>query len=115
MPTVHDQDPEDLQLDLYVEAPVGSYLGAEQADQNAEPTWRDHALLVIREFAASGNEWTADDLRARVGEPDHPNRLGAVILTARKAGIIEPTGVVRPSTTASRHASLVRVWRGVAA
>jgi hypothetical protein len=101
-----------LQLDFDSVVPAGAYDGAERADANAEDPWRRAALSEIEALAASGCEFTADDVRAKVGEPDHSARWGGAFLSARRAGLIKPTGTVRPSATASRHASLVRVWIG---
>ena len=100
------------QLDLLADPPPpGSYDGAQLADDNAESGWREAALAEIENMAASGIEFTADDIRERVGEPDIANRWGGVFLAARRAGLIE-TVAVKPSSTPSRHAGMVRVWRG---
>lgn len=100
-----------LFLDFESKAPEGAYAGVEQAVENTEDHWRKAALREIQIMAGNGLEFTADDIREVIGEPDHPNRWGGVWLAARRAGLIEPTGAVRPSTTTSRHGSLVRVWR----
>lgn len=100
-----------LTLDFTAHAPAGAYAGADLAGENTEDHWRQWALREISIMAANGLEFTADDVRQVVGEPDHPNRWGGVWLAARRAGLVVPTGEVRPSTTASRHGSLVRVWR----
>jgi len=103
-----------LQLDFSAPIPADSYAGADLADENAETMWRREAMVQIEFLASTGREFTADEIRQAVGEPDVANRWGGVFLAARRAGLIEPTGSVRPSTTTSRHASLVRVWRGAA-
>ena len=100
-----------LTLDFTAHAPAGADAGADLAGENTEDHWRQGALREISIMAANGLEFTADDVRQVVGEPDHPNRWGGVWLAARRAGLVVPTGEVRPSTTASRHGSLVRVWR----
>lgn len=100
-----------LSLDFDAKAPDGAYAGLEMAVENTEDHWRAAAFREISIMAGNGLEFTADDIREVIGEPDHPNRWGGVWLAARKSGLIEPTGAVRPSTTASRHGSLVRVWR----
>jgi hypothetical protein len=103
-----------LSLDFDAQVPAGAYVGPELADENAESMWRREALAQIEFLASTGREFTADDVRQAVGEPDIANRWGGVFLAARRAGLIEPTGQVRPSATTSRHASLVRVWKGSA-
>lgn len=100
-----------LALDFNAHAPAGAYAGVEQANENAEDHWRAWALREIEIMAKNGRQFTADDIRQIVGEPDVANRWGGVFLAARRAGVIVPTGEVRPSTTDSRHGSLVRVWR----
>lgn len=105
----HDTD--QLTLDFTAPVPAGAYDGADLADENAEDHWRNWALREIGILAANGHEFTADEVRQVVGEPDHPNRWGGVWLAARRAGLIVPTGQVRPSTTTTRHGSLVRVWK----
>lgn len=111
MTTLHEPPDENLQLDLLAQPPAGWDEGATRADENAEPDWREMALREIEALARSGFEFTCDDVRARVGEPDHANRWGGLFLSARRAGLIELV-MVRPSATPSRHAGLVRVWRG---
>lgn len=86
--------------------------GARRADENADDWWRSTARAGIEFLAASGREFTADDLRALgVTEPDHPNRWGGALLGASRAGLIVPVGAQR-ATRGPRKGSLVRVWRG---
>jgi type IV secretory pathway ATPase VirB11/archaellum biosynthesis ATPase len=47
----------------------------------------------------------------QVPPPDHPNRVGAAISAAMKAGTVEHVGF-RQSARPSRHAGVVRVWVG---
>jgi hypothetical protein len=96
-------------------AKPAAFAGAEVADENADDWWRSSALQAVETLARSGVEFTADDVRDMgVTEPDHPNRWGGVFLAASRGGLIEPVGA-RRSTRGPRNASLVRVWRGVAA
>lgn len=106
----HDTD--QLTLDFTAPIPAGAYDRVDLADENTESHWRMEAMHHIEFLASTGREFTADNVRQAVGEPDHPNRWGAVFLAARRAGLIEPTGTIVPSTTASRHGAIVRVWRG---
>lgn len=103
-----------LTMDFSAPIPAGAYDGADLANENAEDHWRAEAMTTIEFLASTGREFTADEVRQAVGEPDVANRWGGVFLAARRAGLIVPTGQVRPSGTVSRHASLVRVWRGAA-
>jgi hypothetical protein len=85
---------------------------AEGADAraDAERGWWAAAWRELGALAATGFTFTADDVRRRVGGPDHPARWGGVFLAASRAGLIQAVGVRRPAT-ASRHSGLTRVWK----
>ena len=104
-----------LILDFSAPLPPGAYDGVEQAEENTEDSWRRQARQELEVLARTGLTFTADDLVKLVGAPDHPNRIGAAFMSARKAGVIVPTGMVVPSTTPSRHGGVIRCWRGAAA
>ena len=88
--------------------------GADRADKNADNWWRSCALRAVETLAASGREFTADDVRdLGVPEPDQPNRWGGLFLAASRAGTVVCVGA-RRSTRGARNASLTRVWRGAA-
>jgi hypothetical protein len=82
-----------------------------QAALNFDSEWRDAAQEALAELAASGLEFTADDLRDRVGEPMSPNALGAAIRAASAADLIRHVGY-RRSRRISRHAGVIGVWKG---
>jgi hypothetical protein len=75
--------------------------------------WNESCDRVISHLAKIGEPFTADHVRDLAGEPDHCNALGARLSLAAKAGRIECIGF-ETSTRASRHAGLLRIWRGVA-
>lgn len=101
-------DPEQMTLD-------DALAGADAAGRNTDEWWRDGARRAVHALARTGREFTADDVRDfGVSEPDHPNRWGSLFLAASREGVIECVGA-RKSTRGPRHASLTRVWRGVAA
>ncbi|MDZ5077900.1 hypothetical protein [Nesterenkonia sp. HG001] len=79
--------------------------------------WLTGAREAIEALAArsarTGAEFTADDLRRMIGEPDHPNWFGSAFNTARIARIIEPVGFTI-SRARSRHGGVIRTWRAVA-
>jgi hypothetical protein len=95
--------------------PPDVHAGAELAAANADAWWLSCAETAISYFAGLGQPFTADDVRSLVPEPDEPNRWGGVFRRAYSAGVIEPTGSARPSSTGSRRGGLLREWRGVAA
>lgn len=76
--------------------------------------WRSAADRAIVELANKRDPFTAEDVRAVVGDPpNHPNAMGARFLDAARAGIIRQVGRQLPARP-SRHASSVGVWIGVA-
>lgn len=95
----------------------GNYLGAaavhkiNEANNGQQMWWRD-AEIILASRAASGEPFTADDLRADgLGEPDKPARWGSLFRQAQMNGVIVAVGVVN-SKRAQRHGSLGRVWVG---
>ncbi len=87
--------------------------GARAAELNTFGPWKLAAERALADLAASGREWTSDDLLERVGLPiaSSRNTVGAVIQAAVKRGDIEPVGYTQ-STRPSAHGRVIRVWRG---
>lgn len=85
--------------------------GMAVADANAGDDWKEAADAVIRALAASGAEFSAEDVRLWVGEPPTPNAMGARFMAARKKGILELLGY-RQASRASAHARALAVYRG---
>lgn len=76
--------------------------------------WRANAWGALDALAASGVEFTADDVRdAGVGEPPHPNHWGALFLAAQAQQVIRKVAVA-PSRNRRSHASAVFRWVGTA-
>ncbi|CAN5556607.1 hypothetical protein BH10ACT8_BH10ACT8_18080 [soil metagenome] len=76
--------------------------------------WMTQALEAIRALAATGRDFTADDIRAepyKVSAPESPGRVGAAFRVADSNGWIERVGYAQ-STTASRKSSTLATWRG---
>jgi hypothetical protein len=76
--------------------------------------WRLTVDRVIADLAATGDDFTAEDVRARAGDPlaSSPNTLGAAIAAAVRAGVIEQAGY-QQARRPEAHARVLRVWRGV--
>lgn len=70
--------------------------------------WQTAALLAIRD-AAQGYDFTADDLRAVLPEPDHTSMWGLVFKQAAEQGLIRYIKHTR-STTPSRNHGSISVW-----
>jgi len=83
---------------------------------NAPTDYRAAVLDALDALIASGEVFTADDVRARVPErlvgPHHPNLLPAILGSRARHGLIRPVTRYR-SSRATRHASRNTVWEGV--
>jgi hypothetical protein len=84
-------------------------LGVYRVSKNTPQSWRDSGLSVIMTLVANGNEITAEDVRQWIGEPPTPNAMGALFLTACRAGIVTRIGY-RQATRPERHASVLGVY-----
>lgn len=76
--------------------------------------WRSCAEQAVEVLAASGQVFSADDIRGDLfglEEPRHPSHWGALLSAASKAGTIEPAGFAI-STSPSRRGGVLRLWRG---
>ena len=73
--------------------------------------WRVKAAQAMASLAASGEEFSADDLVAIAGEPPVPNMLGAVFLAASRADQINAVGFTQAARPSAR-ARVQRTWRG---
>ena len=74
-------------------------------------TWVKEADAVIWWLAHKGVPFTAEDVRAYVGDPIHPNAMGARLNAAAKKGWITKAGVIKASRP-ERHANEMRQWVG---
>lgn len=97
---------------LPLAAPQGETFDTTHVYDNAPDEFLHRAGAAIAELARRGTPFTTEDMRALgVPEPDHPNRWGAVMQAAHKAGDIRPVA----ATTAARkprHGGLHRLWEG---
>lgn len=85
--------------------------GIARVDAAEDPAWRAAADVAIAELAASGEEFTAEDVRRIAGDPTHPNAMGARFRAAAQAGIIRRVGY-RASSRVQLHAHPIAVWVG---
>lgn len=84
----------------------------------AVPVWADRARLGIAMLAATGREFTSEDLTALIGLPrpgatgsNRNNAVGAVFSGAARRKEIRRVGY-RNATVASSHAAALAVWVG---
>lgn len=88
--------------------------GATNAELSLHTGWRLWAETALAQLAATGRSFTADDLRAIVGDPpdgEHVNGIGGMFLRASRDGSIEFVGY-KTSTRPEARGRPVRVWRG---
>jgi len=81
-------------------------------EQATPEQWKSEADSLIVSMARSGAEFTAEDVRAWVGDPPRPGAMGGRFLAAIKQGIIQRVGVTNAKRKSS-HACLLPVYRGV--
>lgn len=99
------------QLDRDTRAPKNES-GVNTAIRNRDDVWWGQAMTGISLLALAGNPFDAFDLQSvGVGEPDHPNRYGALFSNASRAVLIEYVGHHR-SRRPGRSGGVCAVWRG---
>ena len=72
--------------------------------------WHADALAMIEALAASGLQFSADDLRKSIRPAPQPNDVGAVFRAACTRGLITTCGF-QESSTPSRKGGVIRVWQ----
>lgn len=72
--------------------------------------WAEKARQGVLDLAMSGSRFTAEDLRALVGDPPVDNMMGALLHTMRVQGLIEAHGY-RVATRKEAHGRPIVVWR----
>lgn len=86
--------------------------GPEKAIRHRDDVWWGQAMSGIGLLALAGEPFDAFDLQSvGVGEPDHPNRYGALFRSAASAGVIEKLGH-HQSKRPGRSGGVCAVWRG---
>lgn len=87
--------------------------GIDEINSNpAMAPWRAVARQAIIRLALSGREFTSEDVTDIVGQPGHPNAVGAVLNGAARAGLIYRVGF-KGADRPNQHAALISVWRGI--
>lgn len=106
-------DPIEQLLKINDEASLPGFSDGLQAAYAYTPeAWRDTALAAAEALAATGRPFTVDDLAAHgIGEPDRPQRYGAVFAAIRNRGIARVIGWTA-HRTAGGSENGIRVWLG---
>lgn len=87
-------------------------IGTTRADLAADKVWKQLADAAIDRLAATGQPFTADDVREMgVPDPSSPKAWGSRFLSAAKGGRIRRVGY-QPSRRTSVRAHPVAVWVG---
>ncbi|HGJ4321654.1 TPA: hypothetical protein ACLFMB_001697 [Salmonella enterica subsp. diarizonae serovar 61:l,v:1,5,7] len=74
--------------------------------------WKQKAYEVVVNVAKTHQEFTPDEVwAAGLEKPEEARALGGVMARARKEGLIEKTGRVRPTTQPESHATDVTIWQ----
>jgi hypothetical protein len=86
--------------------------GIAQAEDAADTAWWSTANAALDFLAATGRQFTADDLTAiGVPAPEHPSRWGALFASASRAHRIERVAAAR-SARGTRRGGLLLQWVG---
>ena len=88
--------------------------GMANADDHANPDWRDRALEAVYQLAASKPVFCAEDVWERgLEKPREPRALGPVMMRAAKLGYCRGTMQHRNSRMVTQHATPVRVYESL--
>ena len=90
-----------------------------RVDQAADPYWKQCAALALEYVAQRRDLFTTDAIWHVLAHyyPDasthEPRAMGAVMLGAKRAGLIESTDRFVPSLRGVNHRQPTRVWRSL--
>jgi hypothetical protein len=78
--------------------------------ENTRPSYRDAFDTVVRDFRTQGQDFTSEDVTARIGlPPGHPNAVGALTrAVATKYGAVKVGR--RKAQRRNQHATEIAVW-----
>lgn len=85
------------------------HAAAEACADKAGDDFREEALEAVREYAKRGGSFTTEDVRAASFAETHDGRAwGAVMLRAKRLGIVEACGAV---PVVSSRGGFKTLWR----
>lgn len=84
--------------------------------ENNSGDWFRLALIELTEFKhVKRQEFTGENIRywltPLIGKPHSPNAWGALIMRARRSGLIEPTGRYAPMKSEKSHGRETKIYR----
>src|SRR5690606_9544910 len=101
--------------------PAGEQLAIDGSEANLAAataphrvTYREHVEAILDDFARTGREFNAEDVRRLVPpgvEPHSHNVLPSLIRHWARRGAFQQVGWDKPNRP-SRHGSVIRRWRG---
>lgn len=95
---------------------VAQIAAIRQVEQHADPQWLAAALSIIKRLCVHKLYLTSDTVWAGLADagipaPREPRALGAVMRTAAKDGLIEPTGRYVASERVECHGRPIAIWK----
>jgi hypothetical protein len=80
----------------------------------APSNWAEHAYDAVVRVAEANKEFTPDDVwNTGLPKPAEARALGGVMARAKRNGVIEKTGRVKPTTQAESHGTDVTIWKSL--
>lgn len=107
-----------FEIDFSGRLPVSAQEGMARCDDSADPRWKRMVDGAIQAVAKEKQEFTADDVLAKLGElPNPPSTHNASALGPRMKEVsktlkyMEPTDQVKRSERVEAHGHFLRVWK----
>lgn len=77
-------------------------------------SWAKLAYDTVIDVAKTHQEFTPDEIwKTGLQKPTEARALGGVMARAKREGIIEKTGRVRPTTQVESHGTDVTIWKSL--
>jgi len=92
--------------------------GMERAWAGSPDEWRERAWDEVVKLAASGRDFTSEDVTAEIGLPrgahgmNRNNAVGSLINQAARLSMIFKVGRRVPSRNPRSHGAMLEMWRG---
>lgn len=93
-------------------------IAIERSYQATTDDWKELAIDYLKEFAAYGKEFIAEDFRLwsekekGLEQPSEPRAYGGLMVRAKSAGIIKATGKYKTTSSEKSHSRPMQVWIG---